>query len=195
MRQSRFSSTALQLIVLLAAVLSWGGAVAFAQNSDFNLALHANSHASAKDAGLPEYPGATLYKTTDDNSTADLGLTLGDTHFRLVVVKYTTADSPDQVIGFFRKPLSRYGEVLECNQGKPVGAPAASHSGLTCDEQKEGHLTIADHKALSNGHDLRAGSPHQFRIVSIEDARPGSTRFALVYVDFPKDSDQAEKQK
>src|SRR5579871_5672882 len=47
----------------------------FAQNSDFNLNMHANSHATAKDIGLPVYPGATPFRDKDsDSSSADLGL-------------------------------------------------------------------------------------------------------------------------
>jgi hypothetical protein len=41
----------------------------FAQNSDFNLNLHANSHVTAKDIGLPVYPGATLFKDKDSDSS------------------------------------------------------------------------------------------------------------------------------
>jgi hypothetical protein len=45
----------------------------FGQNSDFNLNVHANSHATAKDIGLPAYPGATPFKDKDsDSSSADL---------------------------------------------------------------------------------------------------------------------------
>jgi hypothetical protein len=97
-------------------------AVSFGQDSGINLALHANSHASAADIGLPAYPGATLFKDTDNDSAADLGLTLGDFHFSLMAVNYVTSDSPTQVLAFYRKPLSRYGQVLECDHGKPVGA-------------------------------------------------------------------------
>jgi len=45
-------------IVLFAAVVSCGGAISFAQNSDFKLELHANKHVSAAEIGLPAYPGA-----------------------------------------------------------------------------------------------------------------------------------------
>ncbi len=59
-------------IVLMAAVPF--AVPSFAQNSDFNLNMHANSHATAKDIGLPVYPGATPFKDKDsDSSSADLG--------------------------------------------------------------------------------------------------------------------------
>lgn len=195
MRLSSFRFHAFPVVVLFAAALFCGCTVSFAQNSDFNLALHANSRASAAEIGLPAYPGATLYKEPDGRSTADLGFTFGDTHFRMVIAKYITTDSPDSVLAFYRKPLSRYGEVLECNQGKPVGAPSDANSGLTCSDRNDGDSTVAGQTDSSNHHDLRAGSPHQFRIVGIDEAHSKSTLFVLVYLELPKDNDSDEKPK
>jgi hypothetical protein len=172
--------------VLSAAILLVGGAVCRGQDSGINLALHANSHTRAADIGLPAYPDATLYKD-DGDPGADLGLTAGDFHFSLLAVKYVTSDSPARVLAFYRKPLSRFGEVLECDQGKPVGALTVTRSGLTCGE------VGSDDSSSSTDHELRAGSPHQYRIVGIDDSHPGSTRFGLVYLELPKES--AEKTK
>ncbi len=173
---------ALQAIVLSMAIVLIGGAVCRGQDSGVNLALHANSHTRAADIGLPNYPGATLYKDDGDDSGADLGLTAGDFHFNLMAVKYVTSDPAARVLAFYRKPLSRYGEVLECDQGKPVGAVTVTRSGLTCGEVEHGNANS------SNDHEIRAGSPHQYRIVGIDDSHPGSTRFGLVYLELPKDS-------
>jgi hypothetical protein len=169
--------------LLLAAVVA---AASLAQDSGINLALHANSHAGAADIGLPAYPGATLYKDADNESAADLGLTVGEFHFSLLAVNYVTSDSPAKVLAFYRKPLSRYGEVLECNQGNPVGALRVTHSGLTCGQASGDSNTSMEHE-------LRAGSPLQYRIVGIDNSHPGVTRFGLVYLELPKDS--GEKQK
>ena len=162
----------MSVIALFAVVAIFGGRVSVAQDSDFKLELHANKHAGAAEIGLPAFPGATLVKETDDDSTADLGFTFGDTHFRLMVAKYSTSDSLDKVLAFYRKPLSRYGEVLECNHGQPVGALTVTHSGLTCSAQKDGGLTLSDKGVSTDGHELRAGSPHQFRIVCIDEFVP-----------------------
>jgi hypothetical protein len=153
-------------------------ATSFAQDSGVNLALHANSHASAADVGLPAYPGATPYKESDNDSTsADLGFTFNEVHFSMKAAKYQTGDSPSQILAFYRKPLSRYGQVLECDHGKPVGTPAVTNTGLKCEQDGDN----------STDHELRAGSPHQFRIVAIEPPASGSTRFGLVYLDLPRD--------
>jgi hypothetical protein len=170
-------------ITLFAALFS-AGETSLAQNSGVDLALHANSNASAVKIGLPAYPGAAFYKGADNDSAADLGLTFNDFHFSLLGANYVTSDSPEKVLSFYRKPLSRYGEVLECNQGSPVGALKVTRSGLTCG-QAEGNGN-----ANSSGHELRAGSPNQFRIVGIDDSHPGDTRFGLVYLELPKESSE-----
>jgi hypothetical protein len=171
--------------LLAATVLFFAGGTSPAQNSGVDLALHANSNASAGKIGLPAYPGAAYYKGADNDSAADLGLTFNDFHFSMMVANYVTSDSPEKVLSFYRKPLSRYGEVLECNQGSPVGGLKVTRTGLTCGQGQ------GDGKAnSSNGHELRAGSPNQFRIVGIDDSHPGATRFGLVYLELPKESSE-----
>jgi len=164
-----------------------------AQNSDFNLELHAKKNVTASQIGLSDYPGATPVKQNDDDSNADFGFSFGKTHFRILVAKYTTTDTPDQVLAFYHKSLSHYGEVLECNNDKPVGNLTVTRSGLTCSGQEDGGQSASDNGS-SDGHDLRAGSPHQFRIAAIDEFHPHSTRFELVFIELPKDNKTVEKK-
>ena len=158
-----------------------------AQNSDFNLNLHANSHATAKDIGLPVYPGAAPFKDKDsDSSAADLGFALNGTVISIQVVSFVTSDSPQQVLKFYKKPLAKYGEVLECNHGKPVGSLTVTRSGLTCGDHKNGHMSV---NGSDEGDELRAGTPEHFRIVGIDSAESGKTKFGLVALLLPKDED------
>ena len=97
MRQPIFA--VIPVIVLMAAVSL--AVPSFAQNSDFNLNVHANSHATAKDIGLPVYPGATPFKDKDsDSSSADLGFVLNSLNFSVQAVGFVTTDSPEQVLAF-----------------------------------------------------------------------------------------------
>ena len=156
------------------------------------LDLHANAKASAKDIGLPLYPRATPYKEGDsDSSTANLGFAFNDFHFGLLVASYITPDSPAQVLDFYRKPLAHYGEVLECDHGKPVGALTVTHSGLTCSGSKGDHLQANGSPDSSTDHELRAGTPLHYRIVGIGEFASGKTRFGLVNLELPKDSDSS----
>jgi hypothetical protein len=171
-------------IALIAAVTF--AATCSAQDSDSNLSLHANSHATAKDIGLPEYPGATPFKENDNDSSADLGFELNSIHFSLQVAHFATGDSRDQVIRFYRKALAKYGEVLECNHGQPVGSLTVNKSGLTCGDHKDGGMTAS---GSDSDYELRAGKPEQFRIVAVDGSEPGKTKFGMVALVVPKQED------
>ena len=187
---NRFSSL-MQAAVLGATVLACGAACS-AQDSGFNLDVHANSHVTAKDIGLPLYPGSTPWKEKDNDSAANLGFGLNAFHFTLLAASYGTSDSAARVLDFYRKPLSKYGEVLECSKGKPVGALTVTKSGLTCASKKNGNIEVNGSGDSSSDHELRAGTPLRYRIVGISDAKDGKTRFGLVYLELPKDSDSKD---
>jgi hypothetical protein len=171
--------------LLLCSVLC-GCATVSAQNSGINVAMHANTQVSPADIGLPAYPGATAYKDKGNNTAVDLGFTLGSLHFSVVAANYVTSDTPVQVLAFYRKSLSHYGEVLECEGGKPVGPVAVTGSGLTCSNPGNGSSTA---------HELRVGVPHKYRVVGIDKSQAGSTQFALVYLDLPMDKDKGKISK
>jgi hypothetical protein len=172
--------------VLFACIVLCGSVASIAQNSGIGLAMHANSKVSAADIGLPAYPGATPFKDKDNDSAVDLGFTLGSFHFSVVAANFVTSDTPAQVLAFYRKSLAHYGEVLECDHGRPVGSVAVTGSGLTCSNPRNGSST---------DHELRAGVPDKYRLVGIDKSQPGSTRFALVYLDLPQDSSKGKSSK
>jgi len=164
-----------------------------AQDNGFSLDLHANSHATAKDIGLPAYPGAKPYKEGDgDSSAANLGMSFKGFNFTLMAASYETTDPAAKVLDYYRKPLAHYGEVLECYKGKPVGALTVTKSGLTCDTQKGGNIQVNGKGDSSADHELRAGTPLRYRIVGISDVKDGKTKFGLVYLELPKDSDSKD---
>ncbi|HTU51276.1 MAG TPA: hypothetical protein VMF56_11810 [Acidobacteriaceae bacterium] len=160
------------------------------KDSDFNLALHANTHVTAADIGLPEYPGATPYKNPNDkdsDSAVDLGFSFGNIHFLVKAASYVTPNSPAQVLAFYRKPLSHYGQVLECDHGKPVGPLTVTRTGLTCSD--DAGINSDSKGDSSSGHELRAGRPTRYRLVGIDESHSGSTRFGIAYIEMPKDGD------
>ena len=57
-------------------------------------------------------------------------------------------------------------------------------SGLTCGDRKGRHITV---NGNDSGHELRAGSPEQFRVVGVENIGNGKTKFGLVALMLPKD--------
>jgi hypothetical protein len=194
MRIPSHASSLLRFLLLPAAILSLTSHPSMAQDSNSGMELHANGRATAAEVGLPAYPGAKLYKEPgSDSGAVDMGVTFGNFHFRIVAASYLTDATPAQVLDYYRKPLARYGDVLECDHGKPVGAVSVAHGGLTCSDGGEANVKVNGKESSSDDHELRAGTPQRFRIVGIGEKQGNSTRFGLVYVELPKDSDSNDK--
>ena len=134
--------------------------------------------------GLPKYPGAEAVNRDDDKDrSADVDMSFGDFQLRVKVASFHTDDSTDKVEAFYRDGLRRYGGAIACHDNKPVGSPATTAEGLTCDSKHGGHVNVDDN---SSDHqlELKAGSEHHQHIVTI-DPDGGGTKFSLVALDLP----------
>ncbi len=153
--------------------------------------IHVNTdQTTAADLGLPVYPGAQVVKKDNDKS-ADVHMGFGEWELRVKVVNYSTSDSQDKVVAFYKKALTRYGDVIACQNGAAVGTPTATSEGLTCSDHGGPNVNIDDHdksygwQSSHEGFQLRAGSKRHQHIVGFESSAPGQTRFALVALDLP----------
>ena len=90
------------------------------------------------------------------------------------------------MFAFYRKALTKYGEVLECNHGKPVGSLTVTKSGLTCGDHSGGQMTP---NGSDGDYELRAGRPERFRIVAVDSTDSEKTKFGLVALVVPKEED------
>jgi hypothetical protein len=135
----------------------------------------ASEEASAKDVGLPLYPGARRHKDTSDESAAvQFGLWGGDSGFKLAVLKLESNDAPEKVAAFYRKALAKYGKVLDCgDSSKATSEKAKSNSTneLSCEEDQPD----------KGEHVLKAGTKQEQHVVGIK-ASADLTVFQLVYV-------------
>lgn len=142
--------------------------------------------------GLPEYPGAVLVKKDKENGkhddgAADVNFSFGSFQLRVKAASYRSPDSPEKVTAFYRKALGRYGDVVQCQDNKPVSTPTHTAEGLTCDNDKENHITVSDDMVESKSGskmEMKAGSKMHQHIVSIEPEGSG-TKFGLVVLDLP----------
>ncbi|HEU5340615.1 hypothetical protein [Edaphobacter sp.] len=132
--------------------------------------------------GLPQYPGAIPVKSDSDKGSADVNLNFGSFHLKVNAAGYRTTDSPDMVKAFYRKALSKYGDVIECYNYKTVGTPTQTAQGLTCDDHSGGHVSMRDD--LTGHTQLKAGSKQNQHIVEIDPEGSG-TKFGLVALDLP----------
>jgi hypothetical protein len=132
--------------------------------------------------GLPVYPGAELVKKDKNNGAADVNMSFGSFQLRVKAASYRTQDDPSQVKAFYSKALGRYGDVIECQNNKPVGTPTRTTEGLSCDNEKDNHISVNDD--VSGKMELKAGSKLHQHIVAI-DPEGNGTKFGLVMLDLP----------
>ena len=97
------------------------------------MSVKTNDAAVVEGLGLQVYPGAELVKKDKNNGAADVNMSFGSFQLRVKAASYRTTDSPDQVTTFYRKALGRFGDVIQCQNNKPVGSPTQTTEGLTCE--------------------------------------------------------------
>ena len=153
-------------VTMLIALFSAAAALAFsgggAAHAHANTS-HASSHASRTISRSEFTFRNELRKLWEDHVTWT----------RLAIISLTT-DSPDKVIAFYRKQLSKYGVVLVCSEGKPI---SAGPSELKCEENK-------DH----TGTELKVGTEQKQHIVGV-NTKDGRTEFGIVYLEKTKRGD------
>jgi hypothetical protein len=150
--------------------------------------VHVNTdQVSASDLGLPLYPGAEAFKGDDKHKSADVHLGFGEWQLRVKAVSYSTPDTKEQVVAFYKKALGRYGDVITCEGHSPVGTPTRTAEGLTCADDGHGSNVKIDNDDLGTSGDLqlKAGSKRHQHIVGFEHPKEGKTVFALVALDLP----------
>jgi hypothetical protein len=157
--------------------------------------IHVNTdQTTAADLGLPVYPGAQVVKSDNDKS-ADVHMGFGEWELRVKVVNYSSPDDKDKVVAFYKKALGRFGDVISCQDGKPVGTPITTTEGLGCSDDVHGNVNVSSdghsygYHSNGSGFELKAGSKRHQHIVGFAGTAPGQTKFALVALDLPIGSD------
>jgi hypothetical protein len=174
-RRKGFVSGWLSAVVASAAllgVLGVGASCVSAQDKD-GAGLMVSGKATAKDVGLPVYPGSRPYKAAgEDSGSARLGLWGGGSGFKLAALKLGSDDAPTKVADFYQKALRKYGTVLNCANGDTSDKGKSDSSGpLQCD----------DDKPEKGGILLKAGTKEKQHIVSVEPDGKG-TKLTLLYI-------------
>jgi hypothetical protein len=148
--------------------------------------VHVNTdQTSASDLGLPLYPGAEPVTDDDKHKSADVHLGFGEWQLRVKAVSYSTPDNKDKVAEFYKKALTRFGDVITCDGDSPVGTPTVTREGLTCADNGKNSKVKFDNNDFNQNFQLKAGSKRHQHIVGFEDSKAGRTRFALIALDLP----------
>jgi hypothetical protein len=139
-----------------------------------------SAQATAKEAGLPLYPGAKPHKDEkDDSSGAKMGLWGSSFGFKLVALKMESDDSQEKVAAFYQKALSKYGTVLNCSDG----SKAQSDKDKNESSKK---LTCGDDHPDPGGMLFKVGSKEKQHIVSVKPNGTGCI-FHMVYLEARSD--------
>lgn len=154
---------------------------------------------TAADVGLPVYPGAQLMTGDDKHKAADVRMGFGEWEMQVQVVNYSTSDSQERVTAFYRNALGRYGNVIACQDGAPVGTPTTTWEGLTCADHGNPKVQVGDDSRSygyqpDHGFQLKAGSKRHQHIVAFQSSQPGQTRFTLIELNLPSGDDGGSRK-
>ncbi len=133
--------------------------------------VETNQQAKAQDTGLPVYPGAREGPPDPDDNTSRANVSMGFAGFGLKVVaaKYETDDSADKLKDFYRKALSKYGKVIECNGDLDVF--------------DEGHsMKCKKSSSEPDKYEMGVNSPDVAHVVSIKP-KGKTNQFGLIYIE------------
>jgi hypothetical protein len=157
------------------------------------LSVKTNESTVQNGVGLDVYPGAVPEKKEKGHDgAADVNMSFGSFHLGVKAVSFTTPDAPEKVLAFYQKGLAKYGPVIECVNNQPVGTPARTPEGLTCDQEHNNHVHISDDSATKK--ELKAGSKQHEHIVEVE-AKGTGTKFGLVMLDLPGKLSESDEDK
>jgi hypothetical protein len=138
--------------------------------------LIVSARATAKEVGLPIYPGARPHKDEGEKSSdLKMGLWGSTFGFKLVVLKMESNDQPEKVAAFYQKALAKYGTVLNCTNSSSTAEDKGKNKSSKS-------LECGDDKPENGGQLFKAGTKEKQHIVGVQPNGQGSI-FQLVYVE------------
>lgn len=140
--------------------------------------IHVSKDADVRDVGLPVYPGAHLKPkgSSGDDKSANVNISGFGYGIKVIALEYESDDSPAKIISFYKEPMKKYGNVLECHTSGHLDVS----TNLNDDSEKNSHVLTCIGKTGDNV-ELRVGTKENQHIVAVEPEGKGSS-FSLVYV-------------
>ena len=148
------------------------------KNDNISASFDLGKDASAKDVGLPLYPGSHRHQDSkDDSASLNMGFSGGSSGFKMAMLKMDSTDSPDKIAAFYRKALSKYGKVLTCS-----GPGAEPSTDASKDSAKSTDLSCDHNKPDQSEIELKAGTKQNQHVVGIK-LEGAVTTYQLVYIE------------
>jgi hypothetical protein len=169
---------------------------AAAEGLDIRAHLKIDDDAKEASSPLSIYPGATRAKKRGNSSeSVKIDFALGSFGFKLNVLTLATEDAPEKVAAYYRRELSRYGELLDCS------LPRKDPERLRV--ERETKLRCKNARNDEGVTQFRAGRKNQEYVVVIEPrrigkrddgdgARASGSDISLVYVNLAKNGEPIE---
>jgi len=183
-RPSRARLISLLALAAFALVGALAAPATLAQDqSGKSAGIYAGADATAKDVGLPIYPGARPHKDkNNDTPMAKFGLWGGSWGVKFALLQMESNDPPDMIAAYYKKALAKYGAVLDCSH--PSDSTRDTDKG---DSSKK--LTCGDDKPDPGEMLFKSGTKDRQHIVGVTPNGTGAV-FHLVYLQVPADSDK-----
>lgn len=171
---------------------------AAAEGIDIRAHLKIDDNATAAATPFSVYPGATRTKRRGNSTEGvKIDFALGSFGFKLDVVTLMSNDSPEKIAAYYRRELSRYGEVLDCSLSRKD--PERMRI------ERETKLRCKNNRADEGVTQFRAGRKNQEYVVVIEPRRTESrgessgaltsgSEISLVYVNLAKNGEPIESR-
>lgn len=147
-----------------------------------------NDNVSAKDTGLPVYPGAEIKpKNEHDDNKANVNIDTPFFALKVVALTYTSQDDPQKVLGWYRDQMKSYGKFVECKgQYNARGAHGKDDldKPVSCEDRVDIHgdsTNVSTKSSDANSVELKAGTNGNQHIVAVKPKDKGS-EFSLVFV-------------
>jgi hypothetical protein len=152
--------------------------------------LHVGEDVKGGDTGIAVYPGAKLVEKSGDHDSDRANINISTPIFglRLVVVKYTSDDSPQMLVDFYANELKRYGKVLQCKNSEKGGDWHVGIDSDSDDKPKHGSEITCTGNDKGTTVELKVGTNNNAHIVAVTPKGKGA-EFALVYVRAHSDND------
>lgn len=146
---------------------------AFAQDGQ-GAGVVVSGNVTSADVGLPIYPGAKPYQKLGDKGSeaGRISAWASGFGFKVAAMQLESSDPPQKIAEFYRKALSKYGQVLDCT------------NNATEQDGKGNALKCGDDKPDKDGILFKAGTKTEQHLVAINPHGGGST-FSLVYLRVP----------
>ncbi len=139
--------------------------------------VHVDTSTTASETGIPLYPGAQAKQGSgDDKHRAHVNVDTPFLKVKVVALRFTSEDTPEKVLAYYRKKLENYGPVIECQGGSSqdveLGSGRGFDSPVTCGKKSP---------MIAGQISLKVGTEGNQHVVAVKPSGSGA-EFSLVYV-------------